>query len=392
MLVAYVVLDGFDLGRGRALQAGWPARPTSARPWSAAPSAGLGRQRGLAAGRRRHALLRVSRALRLQLQRLLPAAHDGALAADRPRARARAARATSADEPRPRPATPSSWSRACCCRSSSARRSATSSAACRSTPTGTSSCRCGRDFSPGRVEPGVLDWYTVPCGVVALVGAWPPTARTTWSCGPAVPVARDGRGGSRASVRFCCPSLTLASLAATAGRAPRRPRQLSRGPRRVAPPRGGGGQPGGHGAVSRAARPRIGLPFGASCVYLVAMLGGAAFAPLSRVAAILGRSGPVADGGGRGHVVVRDARGDGLVGRGRDHRGLQLPLPLSQLPREAGRRRRVRLRWALTEGSLADGDVVDEAGLAHEGGHGEHARAGRAPATGASVSASTSSR
>ena len=50
---------------------------------------GVGRQRSLAAGRRRHAVLRVSAALRLQLQRILSAADDGAVAADAARHRHR---------------------------------------------------------------------------------------------------------------------------------------------------------------------------------------------------------------------------------------------------------------------------------------------------------------
>ena len=76
-----------------ACSTAWVARtPRRARNRAPLDRAGVGRQRGLAARRRRHAVLRVSRALRLQLQRLLPAVHGGALAAHRPRARARAAR------------------------------------------------------------------------------------------------------------------------------------------------------------------------------------------------------------------------------------------------------------------------------------------------------------
>ena len=92
MLVAYVVLDGFDLGAGIAppLVARTPDERRLVLPLH---RAGLGRQRSLAARRRRHALLRLSRALCLRLQRLLPAADDGAVAAHRSRAGPRAARA-----------------------------------------------------------------------------------------------------------------------------------------------------------------------------------------------------------------------------------------------------------------------------------------------------------
>ena len=62
----------------------------------------------------------------------------------------------------------SSGRRAFCWRSSSARRWAMLSAAFRSTPTATSSCRCGPTGASARRH-GILDWYTVLCGVVALV-------------------------------------------------------------------------------------------------------------------------------------------------------------------------------------------------------------------------------
>ncbi len=55
-----------------------------------------------------------------------------------------------------------------CWRSSSARRWATSSAACRWARTATSSSRCGRTSGSGP-HPGILDWYTVLTGVLALV-------------------------------------------------------------------------------------------------------------------------------------------------------------------------------------------------------------------------------
>ena len=57
---------------------------------------------------------------------------------------------------------------ACCWRSSSARRWATWCAAFRWTRTTTSSCRCGPILAPGAC-PGILDWYTVLGGVMALL-------------------------------------------------------------------------------------------------------------------------------------------------------------------------------------------------------------------------------
>ena len=55
-----------------------------------------------------------------------------------------------------------------CSPSSSARRWPTSSAACPSVRTTTSSCRSGPTGASAR-HPGILDWYTVIGGVVALV-------------------------------------------------------------------------------------------------------------------------------------------------------------------------------------------------------------------------------
>ena len=81
MIVGYVVLDGFDLGVG-VLHLFLVRTEAERKATLAQHRAGVGRQRSLAAGRRRHALLRVSAALRLGLQRLLSAADDRAVAAD----------------------------------------------------------------------------------------------------------------------------------------------------------------------------------------------------------------------------------------------------------------------------------------------------------------------
>ena len=81
MVAAYVVLDGFDLGAGAIyLIAGKDDRRAAQDP--ARHRSGLGWQRSLAARRGRDALLRFPVALCLELQRLLPAADDSAVAAD----------------------------------------------------------------------------------------------------------------------------------------------------------------------------------------------------------------------------------------------------------------------------------------------------------------------
>ena len=129
---------------------------------------GLGRQRGLAARRRRHAVLRVPAALRLGLQRLLPAADDRALAADPARHQPGIAQ----PHRRGRMARPA-WT--ACSALSSALLTIFFGAALanvlRGVPlqaTATSFFRSGRTGSPAS-HPGILDWYTVIGGVVALV-------------------------------------------------------------------------------------------------------------------------------------------------------------------------------------------------------------------------------
>ena len=147
MIVGYVVLDGFDLGVGvlhlfLARNEADRARPARLhRPR-------LGRQRSLAARRRRHALLRLPAALRLGLQRLLSAPHDRALAAHPSRRQPRVAqphrrrRLALAARRRLRP------SPAYCSPSFTARPWPTCCAVCRSSPTATSSCPSGPTGSP----------------------------------------------------------------------------------------------------------------------------------------------------------------------------------------------------------------------------------------------------
>ena len=88
MLVAYVVLDGFDLGAGVDPSVCRPngrrARDRDTDDWS-----GVGRKRSVAARGRRSAVLCVSAAVRVGVQRILSAADDGAVAADAARDRHR---------------------------------------------------------------------------------------------------------------------------------------------------------------------------------------------------------------------------------------------------------------------------------------------------------------
>jgi len=71
MLVAYVIFDGFDFGAGSYIFSSRAPTPSAA--WCSRPSALCGWQRSVAAGRRRHPLLRFPGALRVQFQRLLSA-------------------------------------------------------------------------------------------------------------------------------------------------------------------------------------------------------------------------------------------------------------------------------------------------------------------------------
>ena len=107
-------------------------------------------------------------ALCLQLQRLLSAADDGAVAADAARHRHRVPHRISKSPCGKASSTWSSAFRASCWRSSSARRWATWFAACRSNADGYFFEPLWTNFRVGR-RTGILDWYTVLCGVVALV-------------------------------------------------------------------------------------------------------------------------------------------------------------------------------------------------------------------------------
>jgi cytochrome d ubiquinol oxidase subunit II len=129
------------------------------------------------------------------------------------------------------------------------------------------------NFRPGR-QPGVLDWYTVLCGVVALValsthGALFLAMRVSGEVNKRA--ARVGRLGA-----YALPALTLISLAATAAVRPAVLDNFRSRPIGLLIP----------AAVAAsllvmalaARRGREGTAFGASVAYLTTMLIGAAFA------------------------------------------------------------------------------------------------------------------
>ena len=180
MLTVYVVLDGFDFGAGiapplrRARRGRAAAGLRGHRP-------GVGRQRGLAARRGRRARVRLSARLRGRLQRLLPAAHDRAVAPGRARAVDRAAPPLGRAAVARLSATCRSRCRRRCWRSCSAPRSATSCAACPSARTATSSRRCSAPAARS---------ISTPCSSGSSPSSCSPrTAPRTW------------RGSAKASCR-----------------------------------------------------------------------------------------------------------------------------------------------------------------------------------------------
>ena len=159
MLTAYVVLDGFDLGAG-ALHLFAARTDRGAAHAAACHRTGVGRQRGLAAGRRWNAVLRLSAALRIQLQRLLSAAQHRSVAAGFPRRSASNFACTWTVAFGATSSTPSFRSPACCSSCCSARPLATSCAACRSAPITTSSFRSGPTSGP---VPSPARWIGTRC-------------------------------------------------------------------------------------------------------------------------------------------------------------------------------------------------------------------------------------
>lgn len=129
------------------------------------------------------------------------------------------------------------------------------------------------NFRPGR-DPGVLDWYTVLCGVVSLAalathGAHFLAMRTD---GPVNRRARRiGRAGS-----YTLPALTLASLAATAAVRPAVLDNFRRWPAGLGIPLAVAASLAVMAVAAHRGRERA--AFGASAAYLATMLVGAAFA------------------------------------------------------------------------------------------------------------------
>ena len=146
------------------------------------------------------------------------------------------------------------------------------------------------NFRPGD-RPGVLDWYTVTCGVVALAALATHGAHYL-----ALRVGGDLNERARRLARlgtYLLPVLTLASLGATVAVRPSILEQLPLASNRVADSAGGRLQPGGHGG-RRAAPPRTDslLRLG----HLPGVdAGGCGLRPLPGAPAVDGRSGTLAD-------------------------------------------------------------------------------------------------
>ena len=145
--IGYFCLEGFDFGVGMLLPVLAGRRPRAPRP-DQHDRPGVGRQRGVAARRRRRDLRGVPRVVRHPLQRLLPAAAADPGRADRARCRVRVPRQARRRRAGGRAGT---WrsssapaSRRCC----GAWRSPTSCAACRSTRTGSTSAASSTCSTP----------------------------------------------------------------------------------------------------------------------------------------------------------------------------------------------------------------------------------------------------
>ena len=332
MIAVYVVLDGFDLGAGivHLLVA---RTDDERRQVLRVHRSGVGRQRSVAAGRRRHAVLRLSGALRIQLQRLLSAADDGAVAADSARHFDRIPQ--SHRQPGVE-AVLGRWSsavRARCWRSSSARRWATWCAACRSMRPANSSCRCG-PISASAARWAF--WTGTPCW-----SAWPRFATLTGArraVGGAEDRGRAGAarapGGADRLVGFAA-----AHRRASPGAVSRSSRGSERKLRRAAlglrVSAAGGGRADRH---ARARPPAGAAPFLCSSLFIVGMLTSAAFGLYpyvlpsntdpragadglqrrGRAVRIEGRPGVVHSGHAAGHGLLRvylsELRGQGGAG------------------------------------------------------------------------------
>jgi cytochrome d ubiquinol oxidase subunit II len=129
------------------------------------------------------------------------------------------------------------------------------------------------DFRPGE-QPGVLDWYTVTCGVVALAALVTHGAHYL-----ALRVSGDLNERARRVARlgtYLLPALTLASLGATVAVRPAVLANFRSHPLGLLIPLAVAGSLAVMTVAVRRAREEI--AFAASIVYLASMLGGAAFA------------------------------------------------------------------------------------------------------------------
>ena len=186
------------------------------------------------------------------------------------------------------------------------------------------------DFRPGE-QPGVLDWYTVTCGVVALAALVTHGAHYL-----ALRVERraERTSAARRSPRDLSPAGADAGQPGGDRRRPSRSaRQLPFAPGRVADPAGRRRQPGGHGR-RRAARPR------AVRLRRVGRLPGVdagrrGLRPLPGAAAVDRRSGALAHHPFSGDRVLRDGRRSRLVADRLRPGCLHVHAPLPDLPRQA---------------------------------------------------------
>ena len=240
MVAIYVVLDGFDFGAG-ALHLVVARTDRERRQVLGGDRPVLGRQRGLAARRRRRPLPRLSEGARLGplglLPRDLPACSGCSSCAASRSSSARTSATACGAASGTRPSRSPRRSRRC----SSAPRSATSLRGVPLDADGWFALPLFDSFSPTGAL-GILDWYTVLVGVFALVAIAPPRR--------ALPRLEDRRRGARAQPRAGGAALPEPDRALARAR-PSRPRgsrrDLRGGSRR-------GRSPGLRGALPRRAR------------------------------------------------------------------------------------------------------------------------------------------
>ena len=147
--LGYFVLEGFDFGVGMLIARGRPRRRRAPRR-DPLDRSGLGRQRGLAAGRRRRDLRRLPGVVRDPLLGLLPRAVPDPRRADRPRRRVRVLGQARRPDLAHALGVGARSSAAPCPPCSGASAGRTSSTACRSAPTTSSPARCSTCSTPMR--------------------------------------------------------------------------------------------------------------------------------------------------------------------------------------------------------------------------------------------------